>query len=118
MPASDWADMCTETVVWEPKTGRDQYGKPTYGTAQTFTGRRQYKLVRTGGSSQGAIPGGAPEVNSRSQIIILGYPNIGYEDRVYIQGDTEPFPPIVDIEKPKDENGGHHVKVYLGGANG
>ncbi len=126
MPASDWSELCPFTVVWEPMTGRDEYGKPSYGPPVQFApptgGRRSFKAVRrtTGG---GATPSGTVvDFMNVSYIWILATPNIGLEDRVYILGD-EPLnedgdrPPILGIDAPPDELGDLYRKVTLGAAS-
>jgi hypothetical protein len=112
----DFMDMCPQTVVWTPLASRDAYGKPVYGAAQTFTGRRIYKKSRV--PAQARVRGEGAEVVSSSEIIILATPNIGYEDCVYILGDAAPFPPILNIERHVDEVSDQYVKVVMGSASG
>lgn len=112
----DVNDLSTpqQTIVWEPMASRDAYGKPTYGSPTTYRGRRSFKNVRV--AAKGGVPG--VDVISASQIWILQPLAIGYEDRVYVQGDTV-FPPIVNIMRIPDANGNEvYVKVMLGSANG
>jgi hypothetical protein len=111
MPASDWADLCPHTIGWTPLTGRDQYGKPTYGPEQTFQGRRVYKIERvpSGGQGDGAV------VLSSSTIWILGTPAVGYDDKVYVVGDAK-FPPVLNVMRYPDEAAELFVKVQLGSA--
>ena len=112
MPASDWSDLCPDAIVWEPLASRDSYGKPTYGAAQTFQGRRVFKIERV----PSKLPESGAVVLSSSSIWILGLPAVGYEDRVYVQGDAAPYPPILNIQKYPDEVGNLYVKVQLGSA--
>lgn len=116
MPASDWEDLCVQTIVWEAKATRDQYGKPdSYDDPITFAGRRVFEQKRIT-SHEKSIGQGA-EMLSTSHLWILGTPDIGYEDRVYVQDDTA-FPPILSVERYPDENGDLFVKVFFGSANG
>jgi hypothetical protein len=113
--AADFLDMCPPlSVVWKPLVSRDAYGKPTYGAAQTFTGRRIYRKGRVAAGM--SVKGEGSEVVSSSEIIILATPNVGYEDQVYITGDVAPFPPIVNIERHTDEIEAQYVKVVMGSA--
>jgi hypothetical protein len=116
MPVSDWADLAKQTIVWEPATSRDRYGKPQYGGIKkyTFQGRRVNKVSRRpGGNNQGV------DLVSESTIWILGTPNIKYEDRVYVEGDEPPYPNILSIDRYPDETGQDlYVKVSLGSAKG
>lgn len=110
MPVSDWEDLCPHTIGWKPLASRDSYGKPTYGPEQTFRGRRSYKKRRVvSGQGDGST------VLSTSSITILGTPNVGYEDQVYVVGDAV-FPPIADIQKNPDEDGDLFVRVVFGSA--
>ena len=117
MPASDWNEICQQTICWEPMTGRDGYGKPTYGTAQTFWGRRVFTELRRNASGQG--PGGsAVDIASGSYVWILGVPAVNLEDRVYVLGDTT-YPPVLNVTKWPDETGiDIATKVTLGSAIG
>ena len=115
--ADDFGDMVFQTVVWKPLASRDEFGKPTYGASQTFKGRRVFKRKRVAGFSR-AVKGEGVDVISDSEIIILGTPDIGYDDQVYIQGDSEPYPPIVNIQRTPDEKEDVYVKVVFGSANG
>jgi hypothetical protein len=126
--ASEFLELCPQLVIWEALTGRDQYGKPTYAAAKTYRGRRQYKISRVGTTSGGkGIRGEGAELISESQIYILPFdansnvvalPAVGYDDKVYISGDTL-YPPILSITKSPDETGVDAcIKVMLGSANG
>jgi hypothetical protein len=107
--ADEFLDLCPQTVVWTSLVSRDAYGKPTYGAAQTFSGRRIYRKSRS--ASQGQ-----PEVLFTTEIIILDTPDVKYEDAIYISGDVAPFPPIASIERHVDESADQYVKVVMGRA--
>ena len=122
MPASDWTDLCQQTIIWEPMVSRDRQGKPSYGAPVTFSpadsqgGRRVFKQVRRSVSAGGNPGGSVVEYVSGSVIWILAIPDIKQDDRVYVLGDTK-FPPIVSIDKYPDESGvDMFVKVSLGSA--
>lgn len=117
--SDQFADLCTQTIVWERMIGRDKFGDPSYADPQTFPhGRRNSKITRVSGFSR-AVKGEGADVISESQILILAVVPIGYEDRVYVQGDEEPFPPVVSVGGSPDESGvDQYTKVYLGSANG
>lgn len=109
--ATEFLDLCPQTIVWKPLASRDAYGKPTYGTAQTFRGRRVYKRKRVPSRKPGSA-----DVISDSQIIILGIPDVNYDDLVYVQGDVAPYPVILSIQRTPDEVGDTYVKVMMGNA--
>ena len=110
MPVSDWDDLCVQTIVWESMISRDAYGQPSYGPGVTFRGRRVYKLTRV------PTKGGDPDALSESTIWILGTPNVQYEDNVYVQGDPQPYPIVMNVLRYPDENGDLFVKCLMGKA--
>lgn len=105
---NEWLELCVQTIVWEPIIGRDSYGSPIYGPAQTFRGRRVDSISRVPGQ------GGDPDQLTQSTIWILGLPAVKYEDAVYVQGDPEPHPIVRNVMRYPDENGDLFVKVMLG----
>ncbi len=118
MPASDWLSLCQQIIVWQPLTGRDNYGAPIWGAPQLFNGRRVFKNQRVAAYERGT-KGQGPEVLSESQIWILAALNIGYEDACYVQGDPVPYPPILGVSRNPDETGiDLFTKVMLGSSNG
>jgi len=129
MDPHDFIPICPHTVVWQPLAGRDKYGKPIYGQAQMFPGRRVFKYSRVAAFSRGVKGEGADAI-SESQIWILPVdavsgndvspPSIGYEDLVYVQGDdtTKFLPPVLSVQTNPDAHGVLFTKVYLGSANG
>jgi hypothetical protein len=106
----DWLDLCPQTIVWVPMVARDQYGLPLYGAAQTFRGRRVFKLQRV------PSKGGDPDALSESTIWILGVPDVGYEDQCFVQGDAPPYPIILQVLRYPDEDGDLFVKLMMGKA--
>jgi hypothetical protein len=128
MNASTFLPLCKQTIIWRPLVGRDSYGKPIYGIAQAFPGRRTYKASRVASYERGT-KGQGPEVISESQIWMLSLtlpaPNINYEDAVYVDGDlmmgSDPsnLPPILSVAQPADETGAaFFTKIFLGSSNG
>jgi hypothetical protein len=91
-------------------TGRDEYGKPLYGTPSTYRGRRVFKLTRVPGK------GGDPDSLAQSTIWILASVPVGYEDQVYADGDSWPYPIVLNVLRYPDENGNEFTKVLLGKA--
>ncbi len=120
------AELCQMTVVWEPMTGRDPYGKPQYGPPVTFDpannqgGYRVFEQVRVAsGMGPNAVDGSAVDFEEGSTIYLLATPDIGLEDRLYIQGDPEPYPPILNRQRYADETGVEQfVVITMGSANG
>jgi hypothetical protein len=103
----------SSTVTVEAATGRDGYGKPTYGAATSYRAHVQGKrtLVRD------AL--GQEVVSSQSVYLATGDP-IQPTDRVTLStadvGSTEGFalsPPILAVERRFDGNGPHHTVLRL-----
>jgi hypothetical protein len=123
MNASTFLPLCRQTVIWCPLVSRDDYGKPVYGPAQSFPGRRTYKFSRVASYERGT-KGQGPEVISESQIwmlsLTLPVPNVKYEDQIYILGDDlTRLPPILSVGQPADETGAaFFTKIFLGSSNG
>jgi len=114
MPVSDWAELAGSTVIWEKLQARDAYGKPTsYAAPVTFappTGGRLFEGVYSYKDGNGI----KQQINGRV-IWILAIPDIQVGDKVYLSGETGPFPPIIKVEQPRDETGAkHHTKVMFG----
>ena len=93
-------------------TGRDQYGKPTYGPAQTFIGRRVDKIERVPSGGQGD---GAVVLSSHTVWILADLEKLGYDDRILVDAETV-YPPILSIQRYPDEAGAKFTKVLLGSA--
>jgi hypothetical protein len=121
MPASDFSELCLETILWEQMASRDAYAKPVYSAPVVFTpplgGRRVFTEVRKSSSGSGPSGSGVDFV-SGSYVWLLATPPIGLEDRLYVQGDTI-FPAILNVKSYPDETGvAFYVKVTLGSALG
>lgn len=119
---ADFTDICPEIIVWEQMSGRDSYGKPSYAAPIVFGpatspfsgGRREYKAVR---KTQG--PGAGVEFIQGSVVYVLADVPIKNEDRVYVQGDPQPYPPILQVIRQPDESGNpYYTEVVLGSAKG
>lgn len=106
MPVSDWADMMPHTVTYAAVSGRDAYGKPTYGTAVTYRARVVYKQTRIVNrlNGQDAIATGVVWLAAK----IL--PSLDAQV-VLPDGST---PTILNWEVFPDEEGDHHTKLYFG----
>lgn len=106
----DFAELLTDSAVWEPLSGRDDYGAPSYGAPTTFAARltREHKMVR---DLQG------DEVLSTGQLWLKGAPAVGPEDRITLSDGTQPE--LLSIERFQDEAGANgtpsysHTKVYF-----
>jgi hypothetical protein len=105
MTVADFLDFMPVTVSHAALASRDGYGKPTFGTATSYSARvlNRHVLVK---DRQGR------EVIARTVVWLAGTPTIDPEDRVTLADGTTP--PILAVEKYPDEAGAHHVKLFLG----
>lgn len=105
MSIDDFSDLFTETITHEEFGGRNSYSKRSFGSPANYSARvvKINKLVK-------ASDGG--EVLSTTQVWIQGTPTVTPEDRITLPDGTTPI--ILSVEKYPDDNGDHHVKVFMG----
>ncbi len=107
---SDFEDLMPHTVTIATVASRDEYNKRTYSTAVTYTARvleRMTRVVDREGRETIAthVVWIAPHADS-------GAPALEPDAEITLpDGST---PPIIRVESIPDEDGDHHVKVYLG----
>lgn len=113
-PIARWRHMMSSTVSVQERTGMDGYGKPTFGAASSYRAHlaRKRQLVRD------AV---GQEVVSNQAVYLETTVNIQPTAKVTLStgdvGSTESFalsPSIVAVERRFDQNGPHHVVLYLG----
>lgn len=120
MANSDWAtsnftDIAPQSIAHQPLTGRDAYGKPTYGASTSYPVHMVYKQQRVAAFSR-TFKGEGADMVSSAQAIILGLPSIKYDDKLTLPDGTTPV--ILSVERHVDEVGDAYVKVLFGSANG
>lgn len=108
MPISDWSDLLNDTVTVEPYTGRDVYGKPTYGTAVSFAARVVY-------AARGVITQRGETIRGTGEVWLSTTYVVAQQDRVTLPDGTSPA--ILDVARYPDEAGAHHVKLVFGAAD-
>lgn len=102
---AEFLDLMTETVTHAAFTGRSEYGTPSYGAGTSYSCRITRKPTRI------RMPDGS-EAIAAAVVWIGGTPTIGASDQLTLpDGST---PPILRADRISDEDGPHHVKVYLG----
>ena len=111
MPISDFEDMMGSSVTVAPLTGKNNYGKPTYGTTVTYKARISYRNRWLRQSDR-------QEVLSRGEVWTNGVTPVANEDQLTLPaGSPGPTltPPILDVQQPQDEDGNvHHTKIIFG----
>lgn len=106
MSINDFRDMMGETIIHTPLSTRDDYGKPTFGSGNSFSARVSRKKVKIR-DAQGE------EIDADGTVWVLGTPNILVKDKIELPDTTKPV--IIAVERPSDESGVHHTKVYFRG---
>lgn len=101
---NEFADMFTDTAIWEVLASRDGYGKPVFDTPEAFAARlsRKHKLVR---DTEGH------EVVSTAHIWLEGTPAVSPQDQITLSDGTTPA--IISVERFQDEEGDSHTKVFF-----
>lgn len=108
MPVSDFLDLMPDTVTYTPVASRDQYGKPTFGTARTYRARVVYKTIRTSSMVSGQETIAAGEVWLAGT---LAPPDV--DDKITLPNGATPI--ILNFERFTDDEGVHHTKILFGG---
>lgn len=105
--------LMASTVQIAPRASLDEYGKPTYGTAISYSAHlsRQPKMVRTPEmqdvlSTQSIYLDGHPPVLETAQVT-LSTGDVGSTETVLLQ------PLIRSVDRRFDQGGAHHTVVYI-----
>ena len=101
----DLLEMMTQTVTIAPLTGRDNYGKPTFGTGVVWRARIK-------GTNRRVVDHAGQEAVSTTEVWIGGVSGIGPTDQLTLPDGTSP--PLLKVERYPDEDGNSFEKVYLG----
>lgn len=106
MLEADWLTLGAVTLSWEPFTGFDVNGAPTYAAATSASAIVQYDrrlLPRPDGQTEQA----------RAVIFVFSTSaSITLQDRITLPGSTE-TPRLLGVDKVDDENGQHHIEVVI-----
>jgi hypothetical protein len=107
MMEPELAELLTQTLTVEPKTGRDKYDRLTYGPAVSYGCRVTNKQVLV------ALPDGSTRTSRAYVILDADAAALDREDKVTLPDGSKP--PILSITPLNDEDGSvHHLEVYTG----
>lgn len=113
MPISDWFDMMTQSVTFEPCSGRNVRGEKTYGTAVTYQCRIAGKVQQVIGpegrlvfSRQTIYLGTADAVDANGRITLSTGDTGSTEE-------TATHPQILATARYPDGDGAHHSELFL-----
>jgi hypothetical protein len=110
MPVSDFLDLMPATVTFAHVTGRDGYGKASFGIAASYRARVVYKMIRTSNifTGQDAVADG--------EVWLAGTVTPSdMDERITLpDGST---PKILNWEQFSDGDGPHHTVIHFGGTH-
>lgn len=100
------AALLTEALMIRHYTGQDAYGKPTYGAAQTYPAREEFRIRKI-------LDQAGQERISRAKVFFDRNVSIGLRDQVTLSDGT--VPPILAVYAVRDTAGAlHHSEVFFG----
>jgi len=100
----EFLDVMVDTVTWQKHTGVDEYANPVYAAAVTIQCRVSPKAMQV-------LDVNGNEVLSKANIYMAPGHDIGPEDLI-----TQPngkIDPVLNVNRPPDGDGEHHVKVVI-----
>ena len=100
----EFLDVMVDTVTWQKHTGIDAYSNPVYATGETIQCRVSPKAMQV-------LDVNGNEVLSKANIYMAPGPDIGAQDLI-TQSDGS-VDPVIQVGKPPDGDGTHHVKVVI-----
>jgi hypothetical protein len=104
---AELADMYADEITYEPRTGQDGHGTPTFGSAVTIKChlRGEHKLVKNSAGQ---------EELSTVQAWLDGVYGVSIQGRFTLPARYSPQqPPAIAVDPHTDENGPHHEKVMF-----
>ncbi len=108
--ANEFLDLMTDTVTHAPMTGRDAYGKPSWGAAVSYACRVSYKHQKVSSARAGSQ---GEDVISTSQVIIPNELLITMDDKFTLPNGTTPLIQMWEIAS--DEKGPVYTRVFFSG---
>ncbi len=105
MQFSDFADMCIDTVLYRPVTGRDAYGAATFGPQVSLTARVVDKVMRVTSRVTG------DDVISGTQAWVAPMQNINVDDEFTLPSGKKPN--LINWSQYPDDEGLVFCKLYF-----
>ena len=112
-PISGWAHLMSSTVTIAARASADRFGKPTYGTATSYIAHlsRKRRMVRTA-AGQEVVSEQSIHLNTNVDVLPSAQVTLSTAD----VSSTETWalnPLIVAVTRAFDQNGPHHVTLYV-----
>jgi len=100
----EFLDVMVDTVIWEKKTGVDEYGNAIYAAPVTIQ-------CRVGSKATRILTSNGDEVVSKANIYTAGDFDIAADDKITQEnGEADP---VLRVSRPPDGDGKHHVEVMI-----
>jgi hypothetical protein len=101
---AEFLDVMVDTVTWEKFTGKDEYSNPIYAAPVTIRCRVSPKSMQL-------LDANGNEVLSKANIYMAPGYDIGPQDLItQSNGKSDP---VIQVARPPDGDGEHHVKVVV-----
>src|SRR4051812_11287725 len=110
---SSWRHMMSATVTVAPLDSVDDYGKPTYGDAVTYTAHiaRKNTITRSA-TGETIVSHQTVYLDSNDAILPTAQLTLSTGD-IGSTEDVALHPRIVGVERRFDQNGPHHTVLFL-----
>ena len=103
----DFADLMVHTILIAPRTGQDNYGKPSYGSDVSLDGRIMRKVKRV------VTDAGEERMSDRTIVLALAR-SVSILDRITLPSGFDPLtPPIVAVRKFVAEDNSLHSIIFI-----
>lgn len=113
MSIKDFIDCMPHTITHKPLTGRNDYGKETFGTATSYVARVVQKPHNvTDPQGIEVVAKGEVWVGPKVGDVDSALPTIGVTDQITLPDGRTPT--ILAVDTYPDEVGDHHLKVHFG----
>lgn len=107
MALDEFVDLMPASITVEPYAAQDEYGTESYGAAVTYKAHIQGKTIKK-------ISFSGEERVSNFQCYLNTATAISPRDRVTLPSGYSPQqPPIIAVGRHMDENGAHHVVLFV-----
>jgi hypothetical protein len=105
--STQFAEMMTDTIVFNAQSAIDKYGKKTFGGSTTTASGRIVFETRLMKDMEGQ------DIVSTGRVYLYGpYASITLGDKITLPSGATPV--IVAVETKKDTGGNHHTVIHFG----
>lgn len=103
---AEFITLMPHSITVKPWSSQDKYGKPTFGTAKTYTGRVVNKVKKV-------LDINGEERVSNTIVYLNTTDRIDVRDEMTLPAGFVPqVPRIIRVDRFPDENGLHHTVIF------